>query len=313
METNIIGAGFAGLITACKIKDVPIIESGERIESHKALLRFRDESVSIATDIAFRPVTVRKEINCDRKSYRECNIALANRYSRKVVRRYINDRSIWNLDTVTRFVAPPDFYDQLCDRHAARINWNTSVSEIKRSNGEQWISTMPLPAMIKACGLPHVHLDFSHSRIRVNRFRLPPETDIYQTVYFPEEALKTFRASVTGDLLIVEQMAPENELDWTVDEEEELERVLAAFGFTPLDIEPVESVHQRYGKIVELPRQDREALLYELTRDFNVFSIGRFATWRNILLDDVVKDIEAVQRLIAASIYGRELILAERK
>jgi hypothetical protein len=42
----------------------------------------------------------------------------------------------------------------------------------------------------------------------------------------------------------------------------------------------------------------RKQLLFRLTHEHNVFSLGRFATWRNILLDDVVDDIVQVKRLL---------------
>jgi hypothetical protein len=41
--------------------------------------------------------------------------------------------------------------------------------------------------------------------------------------------------------------------------------------------------------------------LFRLTHEHNVFSLGRFATWRNILLDDVVDDIVQVKRLLKSS------------
>src|ERR1700739_3057522 len=95
----IIGAGLAGLITACKIKDADIIEAGPKVESHKGLLRFRDKSVSELTGIPFKEVTVHKEISFKGESHGRSTIAMANSYARKVSGEYGN-RSIFNLDTV---------------------------------------------------------------------------------------------------------------------------------------------------------------------------------------------------------------------
>ncbi len=312
MEIKIIGAGLSGLIAACRIKNADIIESNSRMENHKALLRFRDESVSNITGIKFRPVTVHKEIYYNRQSYSKCSVELANRYSNKVMGGYVGDRSIWNLDTVTRYIAPPDFYDQLVDRHEREkgIYWNCEITEIPRGNGTKYISTIPMPAIIEACGL-NVDLDFSFKSIEVQRYRLPPGTDLYQTIYFPETSIRVYRASITGDLLIVEALE-RPALDWYLPDDEALAYVLRAFGMCSTDVDAIESVQQRYGKIVELPKEARQGILYELTRDFNVFSLGRFACWRNILLDDVAKDIDIVQRLINASVYSRELILSNK-
>lgn len=311
-EKTIIGAGLAGLITACRIKDAPIFEAGPRAEQHHALLRFRDKSVAELIGIPFQEVTVHKEIRFNGKSYHRATIQMANMYSQKVSGSY-RGRSIWNLDTVKRYVAPPDLYDQLADRHASRISWHQPVGELEGIEG-QIISTIPLPIMMKVCGMEPLKFDFAKSPIRVARYRLPKGTQLYQTVYFPGHDQRVFRASITGDLLIIESIAgqPEQTFSWPYNEVEELHQVLSAFGMDDGLIEFIDVVDQKYGKIVEIPREQREAILYELTRDFNVFSIGRFATWRNILLDDVVKDISMVEKLMQASTYGRGLVLAAR-
>lgn len=315
----IVGAGLAGLLTACKIGHADIFEKGKQIEQHKALLRFRDESVSHLTGIPFRAVTVRKGIHHHGVTYGTCTPAFANTYARKVTGKIAADRSIWNLDTVVRYIAPEDFYDQLVHRHRSRISFENSVGTIFRAEELREkvaiINTAPLPVILKACGfLPSQYkAEFESSGIEVFRYRLPRGTDVFQTLYFPEIDLRTFRASITGDLLIIEKITNRSEYSkWDGPAFDELTYICDAFGICPSDLEEIERVDQRYGKIIELPRESREAILLELTRDFNVFSIGRFATWRNILLDDVVKDIDIVQRLMAASSYGRELVLANR-
>jgi hypothetical protein len=310
-NTYIIGAGLAGLLAACRFKDAHIYEAGPRIQQHNAVLRFRDESVSGLTGIPFKAVRVDKAIWFDGELYGDCNINLANRYSKKVTGIYAG-RSIWNLDSVTRYIAPPDFYDQLVERHNDRIVWNHPIQVIDNSNGMKAVNTAPLPVIMKACGFKDVGFAFDKKSIRVDRYRLPKGSDIYQTIYFPECSLGVFRASITGDVLIVESMIGHD----GVGEMAEFVIVCQAFGLS-VDSRKIrdckmDSVEQKYGKIVELPREEREAILYELTRDFNVFSLGRFATWRNILLDDVVKDIGVVERLLAASAYGRERVLANR-
>jgi hypothetical protein len=313
IDKHIIGAGLAGLIAACRIKDAHIYEAGPRVEQHKALLRFRDKAVAELTGIPFQEVTVHKEISFHGEAHHRCSIAMANMYSRKVSGT-IHGRSIWDLETVKRYIAPENFYDQLCDRHAHRIDWSTPVNRVTLSNDNKLISTIPLPVMMKACGMDELKFEFAKSPIRVARYRLPKGTQAYQTIYFPEESLRAFRASITGDLLIVESMtgAPLFEFSWGMGADLEIDMVTAAFGIDYADLEDLGAVDQKYGKIVEVPRAQREAILYELTRDFNVFSIGRFATWRNILLDDVVKDIAMVEKLMAASTYGRDLALAGR-
>lgn len=318
MENNtiIIGAGLAGLITACRIKNVPIYEAGPEGQQHKALLRFRDRSVSDLTGIAFSEVSVHKEIYSGGQPHHRCTIAMANSYAKKVSNA-LHGRSIWNLDTVKRYVAPEDFYSRLVEMHSGRIQFNTrieSIDPLQKNKHQQIISTMPLPLMMELCCMDPLKFPFEKSAIKVERFKLPKGTKLYQTIYFPDSDLRTFRASITGDLLIVESMRgnPNDMFDWSVGEPSEIGVVGKAFGLDWSDVTPLDEVEQKYGKIVEIPREQREAILYELTRDFGVFSIGRFATWRNILLDDVVHDIGLVERLMASSAYGRDLVLSSR-
>lgn len=305
-EITIIGGGLAGLIAAHHFKQAIVTEAGSRAESHKALLRFRTEDVANLTGVKFRPVTVRKEIHHCGKTIHQPTIALANAYSKKVAGIYAG-RSIWNLDTATRYIAPEDLYDRLADRleRERRISWDTEINEFDVHSGKPMINTAPLPVILKLCGYDTSEFDFRRQSISVERYRLPVNTDVYQTIYFPGEETNVFRASITGDLLIIESMG-QNPVD-------SVSYILNAFGLQLDDVDFIGSVEQKYGKIVDLDRSVREGLLYELTDDHKIFSLGRFATWRNILLDDVVKDIGVVDRLMEASSYGRGRTLAKRE
>jgi len=156
-------------------------------------------------------------------------------------------------------------------------------------------------------------LEFERSAINVARWRVP-NCDVYQTIYFPESDLRVFRASITGDILIVESIMSEDAgFGASMNDGLELSVVLSAFGIweMALNLEDLGVVKQQYGKIVPLPSEQRHAILYELTERFGVYSLGRFATWRNILLDDVAQDIGMVDRLIKASNYGRLHLLSK--
>jgi hypothetical protein len=301
-QNVIIGAGLAGLLSACVFKDGEIYEAGPRKQNHRALLRFRDESVSKLTGIPFKKVTVYKEIFSDRVTHTTCSHKHANQYARKVSGA-IAGRSIRNLDTVSRYVAPDDFYEQLADRFDGRIFWNCSLTgSMLGERGFNLISTMPLPAMLDLVGIKHdIGADLSMRPISVTRFELPEDTDVYQTIYFPAPSITVYRASITGKMLIIESMMKPSVM--------EIDFIKARFGLEMLELD---HVSQQYGKINDLPTEKRQAILHELTRDHNIYSVGRFATWRNILLDDVVQDIEHVRSLMAANEYGRAL-LSSRK
>lgn len=303
---RIIGAGLAGLIAACHFKDAEILEAGKLKANHKALLRFRDQSVSTLTGIPFKEVTVDKAIYGLDGLVTQCTIPLANQYSRKVTGQ-LSGRSIWNLDRVQRYIAPENFHEQLVERHRGRIFEACPITSLHEAEQALWstVSTAPLPVILKAAGMEVPNMTFDRAAISVAKYRIP-KCDVYQTIYFPAAHLRVFRASITGDILIVESISAENApRTANLSDEAELSSILFPFGLQDmrLDLEPLEKVNQQYGKIVPLPAEQRHAILYELTERFGVYSLGRFATWRNILLDDVAQDISTVDRLIKASRY----------
>jgi hypothetical protein len=65
---------------------------------------------------------------------------------------------------------------------------------------------------------------------------------------------------------------------------------------------------QEYGKLVPLDKQERQTFILAMTDQYNCYSVGRFATWRQILLDDVVQDVRRVETWITQrSEYERRL------
>lgn len=285
--SRIIGAGLSGLIAAYAWPNVPIVEAQPQPPQHRALLRFRSEAVSHLTGIGFRKVMVRKGLY-SQGGFKAPTIALANAYSQKILGRTIGDRSIWNLDPVERFIAPENFQEQLLDHVRNRVSFNTSDD---MHGSAPFISTAPLPVALNALGVKH-DTKFLRAAIQVQRFRVPL-CDAHQTIYFPGHSTSAYRASITGDLLIVESVGNDNY---------GLDDVLKAFNLGD-SIEQLGAVKQEYGKILNLPDAQRKQLLFNLTNDHGLYSLGRFAQWRNILLDDVVEDIRVIKRLMATDRY----------
>jgi hypothetical protein len=284
----IVGAGLAGLIAAHAWPNATVVEaSSQPRAAHKALLRFRSDAVARLTGIEFRRVRVRKGIWAE-NAYQPATIRWANLYAQKVINELKGDRSIWNLETAERFIAPDDLYEQLVTSVGDRINWDTPA-EFKSSRPH--ISTAPLPVVLSILGWP-APVTFSRSGITVHRWRIIG-ADVFQTVYFPELHLNVYRASITGDTLIVETVGPMGDMDD--------DAISAAFGIKLASCESLGSVDQKYGKIAPIDDNLRKQLLFRLTHERNIYSLGRFATWRNILLDDVVDDIAAIKKLLKAN------------
>lgn len=291
----IVGAGLTGLLAACAWPRMPIMEAAaEPRASHHALLRFRTDAVSHLTGIAFRKVRVHKGIY-SRGKFVAPNIGLANRYSLKLTGTLQGDRSIWNVEAADRYIAPHDFYEQLVDAVGSRIHWGTTVNLAEASPCRQAIvSTIPLPVTLQQLGAKTPH-PFTRAPITVDRFKLP-QSDVFQTVYFPNPDTPIYRASITGDLLIVESTAPPDSFDPVF---EALEVLVAR---------QIDTVKQEYGKIAPIADDAaRRALLFSLTRDHGIYSLGRFATWRNILLDDVVGDISVIKGMLRSDSYAHRL------
>jgi hypothetical protein len=55
---------------------------------------------------------------------------------------------------------------------------------------------------------------------------------------------------------------------------------------------------QDYGKIVPIDEYERQKFILWATDNWNIYSLGRYATWRQILLDDVMKDIGVITKFI---------------
>lgn len=291
---RIYGAGFAGLLAGTMFQNAELFEAGPPEQAqHRAILRFRSSAVGDAVGIEFKPVRVRKAIYFA-NGFVEPDIRLANWYAAKVVGRY-EDRSIWSVGTVDRWIAPETLLEQLAERCGERVYWNTKIEACHiGSTHEPAISTLPMSLMAKFIGHDSAP-KFNSRPIYIHRFRVK-NCNVHQTIYFPSPTTHLYRASIVGDLLICEctslESLPYND-------------ILTAFGFWPEDIEHIDTTEQKYGKISPIDPVWRKQFMFDLTQRYNIFSLGRFGTWRNILLDDVLKDIAVIRKLMNSPSYER--------
>jgi hypothetical protein len=294
----ILGAGLSGLIAATQFPNATVFEAnGPEHLSHKAVLRFRTDALSRLTGIPFRKVTVRKSI-WHEGAHVQPNIHLANIYSKKTNGAYL-DRSIWNLDPVERYIAPEDLQLQMAEMIGNRIEWNHRVdSFLMKTFSRPIISTLPMPILMGIMEQPHA-VNFHHQQILVDRYRVH-DADVFQTIYYPASNFGAYRASITGNLLIVERTGK------LVDDD--LGDILESFGLWHHDVELIDESHaQRFGKIQPIDDAWRRNTIFSLTTEAGIYSLGRFAVWRNILLDDVVSDAAVIKRLMSAGKYGASL------
>lgn len=307
---KIIGAGMAGLLAANMLRkyEPEIWESQPSLPyNHGALLRFRTTLVAEASGQRFREVRVTKGFRWGSSVLAgPPPIPAVNLYSRKVTGRVL-PRSVMSLEPSTRYIAPDDFTATLARGLRVELGKLVTLELIQRwaGEGETIISTIPMPVLMKIIGWGETGLRFEHQPIWSLRTRIVrPPTEVYQTIYYPEDE-PWYRASITGDLLIIESLrdigsAPADiPLDW-------IRLVLSDFGITESHHEFPTVHHQPFGKIAPCEDSERKAFILAMTDQLGIYSLGRFGTWRQILLDDLVQDIRIIDAMISErSIYNR--------
>lgn len=290
---QIIGAGMAGLLAAHMLrrhKPVVLEAQPSLPNNHHALLRFRSDAVSRATGVPFKRVLVHKAIFYKGQLHDKADIRFSNMYSAKVSGKVMS-RSILNLEPGERFIAPPDFISQM----AGSLNIEYDVdftSESIESGNTPVISTIPMPALMGMVGWKSKPT-FDHQAIATLSAELS-KVDVYQTLYYPG-AVPYYRASVTGNLLQIEARGED-----FGPHERIVEEVLGNFGINGSRVKgEVKATFQKYGKIVPISDDERKQFVLAMSDKHNIYSLGRFATWRQLLLDDVVKDVSLIDRLIS--------------
>ena len=300
----IYGAGMAGLIAANmlrRFKPTVLEAKGGLPLAHKAVLRFRSDAVARATGIPFKRVQVRKAIKHPAGLINEVTLQLANAYSLKVTGKVLS-RSINRLETEDRWIAPEEFPQLLAEQ--AEIEFGSQLNELEGGAfGTPCISTIPMAVMAKQILKLEKMPEFQWRNITVVRAELDFDCEVYQTIYYPGPE-PYYRASLEGRTMIIECIETQPAALDSDDPNQWIWRCAEDFGLTAFGhcgFQRMPEVHlQPFGKIMPVDDSWRRNFIFELTRKKNVYSLGRFATWRQILLDDVVKDVEQIERMIAS-------------
>lgn len=276
-------------------------------DNHGALLRFRTDAVARATGIPFRRVTVYKAVRDSNGYIRNTpTIQDANRYAQRVTGKAV-ERSILNLSPGERYIAPDNFMDQLA--RGAHIEYKTALVRgvmSEEPTARPAISTIPMPSLMKIVGWDNFPAFEFRPIWSVRATILTPVTDLYQTIYYPWEGVQTpfYRASLTGGIVTIEYMGDKPETP-----EADVDHVLWDFGLRQFTFSNVLMKEQFYGKILPTDEKIRRTFILGMTDTYNLYSVGRFATWRQILLDDVVNDVNVVARFIEErDHYQRHLV-----
>lgn len=315
MTITIFGSGLSGLISARMLADrKPVIyEKQDSLpNNHKAILRFRSTVVGDATNIPFREVKVIKAVHGGINS-----VSDSVRYSKKVTGK-LQVRSILDLQPVTRYIAPSNMVSRLASTATIEFgrDFEKWTSELVRPNRPPAISTLPMPYMMDLFNWWDKP-DFNYVNGWNLRVKLKPilQARINCTVYFPGDE-PWYRASVTDDELIIEGVdVPKFKELGEISVQSLTIRLMDPLGLSLADLLDWKTapVHQsRYQKIGDLSAEESESaknFIMFLSKKHNIYSLGRFATWRpKLLLDDIVNDVRVIARLIDGASNYHDII-----
>ncbi len=302
----IYGAGLAGLLTANAFRRfVPTIceAQGRLPNNHGALLRFRTDKVGTACNIPFKKVKVQKAIKYDGVITTTPNLYLSNLYSQKVTGAILH-RSINNLELSERYIAPWDLINMMARNCSLEYNMPLTITEIEeaKSAGYPIISTIPMPVLMKIVGWEDVP-EFPKTKIYTQTAKITNlECDVHQTIYYPDPIQDHYRVSVVGDTVISESIrkpgvGPGQHIMVTLMED---------FGIKAPKLIDIKESAQDFGKIRPIDERLRKQFIFEMTTKHNIYSVGRFATWRQLLMDDVVEDLKIIEEFLTKdSSYAR--------
>jgi hypothetical protein len=303
----IYGAGMAGLVAGNMLRRFsPVVREAQASlpDNHGALLRFRSKAVPDAVGQQFKEVMVNKAVFVDGRLTTVPDLRISNMYSDKVTNEVMG-RSVMNLVPGIRYIAPDDFIATMARGCNIETNRPLTKEDLTSLEGPV-LSTVPMDVMMKLVGWDEVP-QFKFRSVWSARLKIfSPTTNVYQTVYVPGDDFLFYRASITGDTLILEYTCTVAPGEAEGDAKQVLEQ---AFGIQDVWFESCDIKHQYYGKLLPIDEAVRRSFILSLTDQYGIYSIGRFATWRQLLMDDVVKDVQIIERFIAdRSAYGRRLV-----
>jgi hypothetical protein len=288
MRINIIGAGMSVLLAANMLRrhDIALFERQENLpNNHHAVLRFRTPNVGDVLGIQF------KKVNMIKTYVPYSNIAADSlSYSRKCTGVYRSDRSIIAGTVIEeRYVAPLDLIEQMSKNVDIKYGSDYNFKDSKTP----CISTIPMPILMDMLEYDSAHnigFDYKPGKVLTGRIG---DCDAYISVLFPDPNILASRATITGDQLIIEY--PNNNLPEAFD----IACVYPYLGLGDCFVTDVEIKTQIYFKITEINDAERKKFQRWATVNHNIYSLGRYATWRpKLLLDDLVNDVRKIEKWI---------------
>lgn len=297
---KILGAGMAGLLAGAMLRNkcTGILEAQPELpKNHSAVLRFRSPIIDNTLNIPFKKVKMIKAV-----LPWENPIADMMTYSYKTNGTY-RMRSIISADGLIseRFIAPDDFIEQLKERIMVPISFGIKVEKEYFENQKNIpiISTLPMPTLMNLLEWK-TKPEFKSISGSVITADLG-DCEAYCSIYIPHPQKAAYRISITGSKLLIEISHIKDE---DIHALEQVKEALIFLGMENAGFANIQVKTQKFAKILPIDDNIRKRFILWATEHFNVYSLGRFATWRpNLLLDDLVNDVRQIQKFASSTNY----------
>lgn len=306
MKMIIVGAGISGSIAGEYFRRYSPKIYDQRPEglsvynNHHAIMRMKTRDAGDIIGREIKEIKISKEIYYKGEHHKTANTMFNNLYSLKV-NGSIEDRSISTVNGSheTRYIIK-DFKIQYIGRTAlSGVDLNKKRLYFDRDgckfevDYDVVLSTIPMPVMLKAAGAT-AGVEFKKRSIFITRQIYDFECkEIYQTIYYPSRNMKAYRATLESSTLIIESVDG-------YPSEKEYSEIEESFGIDSSMRSPYAPIlnSQEFGKIIDIDDITRKRLLNHLTERHSIYSIGRFAIWKNIKVDDLIKDLRKIDEMI---------------
>lgn len=303
MKVAVIGAGHAGLIAAQMLRrelyDVTVYERNNELPlNHVSVLRFRTDALQKALGVPLKKVRVIKDVVDSRGI-----IADSLSYAKKVTGEYRTDRSVpIEPEVVERYIYDGNLSEFLSQ--GLNISYGVDIKEFPDwlFGPHSTISTIPMDSFTGGV----TKEEFKRTSSTCITARLIG-VDAYLSAYVSNPDSYIARISVTGSLIQVDLSQEVVESVSVHAAQSILAEAYELLGISLIDDQDVRVHYGSSTKLLPIDERERKRIIMKLTDEFNIYSVGRQATWRpKLLLDDVVDDVRKVIMMLRG--YSNKLV-----
>lgn len=339
MRMIIIGAGIAGTMAYNYFRKYsPMVYEAKpnrtAFVDSDAIVRMKDPAIGYLFGTEVKEVEVEKWIWDNGKYYSVCNPLFSCSYSQKVTGTgAIIGRSIENLGKVKRYLINPKLNiseDQIKFGYSfvgIEAKGKAIVGKVQKGEKQKdgqvldvdvvgydvLINTTPLPFLFDMEGieidnadelLKDEDINFWEAKIFTRNFPFQrlvgAHINKYYTVYLPgfsDYTYDIYRVNLSPAGIKFESVHEAYQLE---NNDKCFDLIQKLFGIDQKELgdpDPVKRIGE--SKIRDMNSDLRKRILYQITSRHNIYSLGRYAIWKNIGVDDLMKDVKRIDQMIS--------------